>query len=156
MRPNNRYLDTELFDRSPPWLRVGGQQLALTANPISVYIVDDDEGVRPALARMFRSAGFDCQQFSSTKELLAADVACHRACVVTDLNLAGDDPTELPVRLKARYMDLPVVFVSADDSDASRSKVRAVGGLGLYRKPVDSQALIDAVRWAIDARTECS
>ena len=101
---------------------------------------------------MFKSAGIRSQQFSSTAELLAAELDCHRACVIADLNIVGDEPTELPGMLRSRRLDLPVVFVSADDSDRNRSRVRAVGGLGLYRKPVDGQALIDAVRWAVEGQ----
>ncbi len=118
--------------------------------PITVYIVDDDNGVRKALARMFKSVGFLSHQYPSTKQLLATELETHQACVVADLNIVGDEPIELPANLKARHLDLPVVFVSADDSDMNRAKVRSVGGFGLFRKPVDSQALIDAVRWAID------
>ena len=124
--------------------------MAISTSPISVYIVDDDDGVRRALVRLFKSAGFVSKQFSSTKELLASDIEGRRACIISDLSIAGDEPTELPDHLRARDLDVPVVFISADDSDASRSKVRAIGGLGLYRKPVDSQALIDAVRWAVN------
>ncbi len=131
---------------------VGSQSVGPSNNPISVYIVDDDYGVRRALARMFKSAGIHSQQFSSTKEFLAADIGSSRACVIADLNIAGDQPIDLPGQLKNRCLDLPVVFVSADDSDTNRAKVRSAGGLGLYRKPVDSQALIDAVRWAINGQ----
>lgn len=126
--------------------------MGLSNNPISVYIVDDDDGVRRALARLFKSAGIQSRQFPSAREFLAADIEGHRACVIADLNIAGDEPTELPGQLSDRQLGLPVIFVSADDSDANRAKVRAVGGLGLYRKPVDSQALIDAIRWAVEGQ----
>jgi FixJ family two-component response regulator len=126
--------------------------LRLSDNPISVYIVDDDDGVRRALARLFKSAGIQSRQFSSAREFLAEDVDSHRACVIADLNIAGDEPTELPGQLRDRQPGLPVIFVSADDTDANRARVRAVGGLGLYRKPVDSQALIDAIRWAVEGQ----
>ena len=128
--------------------------MAASTTPIFVYIVDDDEGVRRALARVFRSAGLETRQFSSTHEFLDAEVNCHRSCVIADLTIADEEPTELPGRLKGRGLNLPVVFVSADDSRTSREKVRAAGGLGLYRKPVDSQALIDSVRWAVEGQKE--
>ncbi len=101
---------------------------------------------------MFKSAGIHSEQFSSTQEFLAAKINTHRTCVVADLNIAGDEPARLPGYLEERCLELPVIFVSADDSAANRAKVRAIGGLGLFRKPVDSQALIDAIRWAIDSQ----
>ena len=124
----------------------------LSKTPITVYIIDDDVGVRRALARMFKSAGIASQQFAATTDLLESDIESCRTCIVADLNIAGDEPLELPSHLAARSIKVPVVFVSADDSDVNRGRVRAVGGYGLFRKPVDSQALIDAVRWAIDGQ----
>lgn len=124
--------------------------MGFLTTPISVYIIDDDSGVRRALARMFKSAGFLSHQFASTGELLDADFDQNRGCVIADLNIVGDEPIRLPEQLKERHIELPVVFVSADDSDSNRAKVQSGGGFGLFRKPVDDQALIDAVRWAID------
>ena len=126
-----------------------GQKLAVSNSPICVYIIDDDDGVRRALARVFKSAGIQSHQFASTKELFASRIEVGRSCVVADLNIVGDEPIDLPDQLKARHIDIPVIFVSADDSDANRARVRSVGGLGLFRKPVDSQALIDSVLWAV-------
>jgi FixJ family two-component response regulator len=99
---------------------------------------------------MFKSAGFLSHQFASTRELLETDLDQNRGCVIADLNIVGDEPIKLPGLLEALHIELPVVFVSADDSDSNRAKVQSVGGFGLFRKPVDDQALIDAVRWAID------
>ena len=120
--------------------------------PITVYIVDDDESVRRALARVFKSVGFQSRQFPSTKHLLETSVDTDHSCVIADLNIVGDDPVELPARLRERSIDLPVVFLSADASDANRAKIMSVGGFGLFHKPVDSQALIDAVKWAIEGQ----
>ncbi len=121
-----------------------------SSTPITVYIIDDDDGVRRALARMFKSAGFLSHQFASTKELLATSIGGERACVIADLNIVDDEPIGLPGVLEARHIGLPVVYISADASDSNRAKVRSGGGFGLFRKPVDDQALIDAVRWAVE------
>jgi FixJ family two-component response regulator len=81
---------------------------------------------------------------------MRADIESNCACAVADLNIAGDEPTELPRRLEAENIDLPVIYVTADDSERNRAWVQSVGGCGLFRKPVDDQALIDAIRWAIE------
>jgi FixJ family two-component response regulator len=124
-----------------------------STTPITVYVIDDDDGVRRALARMFKSAGFRSHHFSTTVELLESDPDHGNGCVIADLNIVGDEPLKLPGRLEARSIDLPVVYISADDSDANRAKVQSGGGFGLFRKPVDDQALIDAVRWAVERQT---
>ena len=82
--------------------------------------------------------------------MLATTIDSQRACVIADLNIVGDEPLGLPGLLESRSIDLPVVYISADDSDTNRAKVQSSGGFGLFRKPVDDQALIDAVRWAVE------
>ena len=117
--------------------------------PITVYIIDDDDGVRAALRRLFRAAGFAGEGFSSAHEFVSSGIEADHACVLTDLHIPGEDPVELPNMLKEKNLTLPVLFMSADDSDAALARVNQAGGVGLFRKPVDDQALIDAVKWAI-------
>ena len=116
---------------------------------MTVYIIDDDKGVRAGLARLFKAAGFASACFSSSHDFMASDIDANRACVLTDLHIPGEDPVELPQELRQRHKNLPVIFISADDSDATLARVNRAGGVGLFRKPVDDQALIDAVKWAI-------
>ena len=127
-----------------------------STNPMTVYIVDDDKGVRSGLARLFRAAGFASACFASTNELISANIETQRACVLSDLHIPGEDPVELPHELERQNKKMPVLFISADDSDATMSRVNRAGGVGLFRKPVDDQALIDAVKWAIQGQRETS
>ena len=50
-------------------------------------------------------------------------------------------------------MHLPVIVVSASDDEPIREHVRELGAVSFFRKPVDDQALLDAIWWAI-SRTE--
>ena len=117
--------------------------------PATVYVIDDDAGVRRALARVFKAAGFLSSEFSSTDEFIATGVDTDHACVLSDMHIAGETPAELPRLLEERGIDIPVIFISADDSDENLARVNQAGGVGFFRKPVDDQALIDAIKWAI-------
>jgi CheY-like chemotaxis protein len=44
---------------------------------------------------------------------------------------------------------LPVIFLTAFDSEEIREQAKAQGGLGYFRKPVDDQALLDSIQWAL-------
>ena len=121
-------------------------------DPITVYIIDDDRGVRSALRRLFKAVGFASESFSSAHDFIASTFETHRACVLTDLHIPGEDPVELPHMLEERHLTMPVLYKSADDSDAALARVNQAGGVGLFRKPVDDRALIDAVKWAIQRR----
>jgi FixJ family two-component response regulator len=129
-----------------------GTPLQDSKDPITVYIIDDDECVRRALARVFKSVGFRSFAFSSTEEFMAANHETHLACVLSDVHIVGEEPAELPRFLRDRHIDLPVIFMSADNTEENLAKVNRAGGVGFFRKPVDDQALIDAVKWAIQHR----
>jgi CheY-like chemotaxis protein len=57
---------------------------------------------------------------------------------------------ELLRQLKARGIRLPVIAVSARDDDETRQLARDLGVSLFLRKPVDDQALLDAIAWVVD------
>lgn len=51
--------------------------------------------------------------------------------------------------LTARGMEVPCIVSTADDSDETRHMPREMNAAGFFGKPVDSMALLDAIRWAV-------
>jgi FixJ family two-component response regulator len=64
----------------------------------------------------------------------------------------AEDGLELPVLLGRAGHILPVIFVTAHDSPETRDLAQRFGAAGYFRKPVDDQALLDAVAWALNSR----
>ena len=112
--------------------------------------MDDEAPVRTALERLLRSAGYSGRTFSSVDEFIEADVGGKRACVVADIRIPGVSGLELPGRIRAKHKDIPVIFITAFDTPEIRAEARRVGAAGYFRKPVDDQALLDAIEWAIE------
>jgi FixJ family two-component response regulator len=42
-----------------------------------------------------------------------------------------------------------VIFVTAQDTDETRTEAIQAGGVAFFAKPVDDQALLDAIHWAL-------
>jgi FixJ family two-component response regulator len=84
---------------------------------------------------------------------LAAKVDDHDACVVTDIHLRGASGLTLPERLRELQREIPVLFITACHNPETRSQARRVGGAGCFRKPVDDQALLDAIEWSLSRDT---
>ena len=114
-----------------------------------VYVIDDQTSLQRALLRLMRSAGFAAQAFSSADDFLAADVDTASACIVADVQTGGSNSLGLPDELKRRGNITPIIFITAYDSAEIRERVRRLGAAGYYRKPIDDQALIDAINWAM-------
>ena len=126
----------------------------------TICIVDDEAPVRTALERLLRSAGYAGRTFESVDDFIAADLEVKPACVVADIRMPGISGLELPARLRAQHKDIPVIFITAYDTPDTRAEARRAGAAGYFRKPVDDQALLDAIEWAIEhpisTRTETS
>jgi RNA polymerase sigma factor (sigma-70 family) len=117
----------------------------------TVYIVEDDAGVRASLELLLRLRGFACVGFDSAESLLEAGALSRPACAVLDVRLPGIDGLELARRLRAREAPLPVVVVTAHgDVSTARTALRE-GAVDFLEKPVDETALLDAVLGALES-----
>lgn len=118
-----------------------------------IYLIDDDESVRKALQRLLRSAGLDVKAFSSAEEFLQSENVCEeKACIILDIRMPGLTGFDLQEKLASKGIRIPVITVSAFDDAATRERARRLGATAFFRKPVDGEALIDAIRWAMGAR----
>lgn len=117
--------------------------------PITVFILDDDEAVSTALERLARSAGMVAVQVSSPEEIAGAATKRSRACVVTDIRMPSLDGLSVPRLLRDYGCDLPVIFVTAQDNGHTRAMAKRAGAAAFFRKPVDDNALLDAIEWSL-------
>ena len=121
-------------------------------SPIQVYIVDDEPSICTAYARLMRSARMQPRTFASVEDLMQAEFTDANACVVSDVQFPGKSGLELPVLLGRAGHHLPVIFVTAHDTVETRDLAQRYGAAAYFRKPVDDQALLDAISWAISGK----
>lgn len=114
-----------------------------------IYVIDDDEPVRRAFGRLLRSAGYNIEVFSSPDEFLSAKRQKENACILIDVRMPGMTGFGLLEKLAEEKTHLPVIVVSASDDAHIRRHARDLGAISFFRKPVDDQALLDAIWWAI-------
>ena len=119
-----------------------------------ILLVEDDDGMRAALARVLSVAGFDVRHFASAEAFQTSVGAVpppHAVCLVLDLRLPGISGLELMHWLKTKSFRLPVVMVTAFDNAAAHEQARQAGAASCLLKPFAGQALLAAVRGAIEA-----
>jgi FixJ family two-component response regulator len=114
-----------------------------------VYVIDDDAAVRRALARLLRSGNLNVETFSSPEEFLSEPREEKDACVIADIRMPGSTGFDLQQRIASRGPRLPIIILSASDDAQTREHARGLGAVAFFRKPVDDQALLDAIWWAI-------
>ncbi|RYD38173.1 MAG: response regulator [Verrucomicrobiaceae bacterium] len=118
-------------------------------SPIKVYIVDDEPSVCTAYARLARSARMEPQVFTSVEEFIHSEFSDKNACVVSDIQMSGISGLDLPGLLTRGGHHLPVIFVTAHDTPEMRDRAQSAGAAAYFCKPVDAQALLDAIAWAL-------
>jgi FixJ family two-component response regulator len=116
---------------------------------ISVYIVDDEPSICTAYARLMRAANMQPRTFASVEEFLRSDLSDENACVISDVRMPGTSGLDLPGLLARAGRHLPVIFTTAHDTRETRELAHRAGAAAYFRKPVDDQALLDAVAWAL-------
>ena len=122
---------------------------------VHIAVVDDDALVRESLCDCAESAGYSAEGFASAEEFLASSsdqnadcLIVNIACLILDIQLPGETGLELQRRLR-NGASPPIVFVTANATDANRETALKLGAKGFLSKPVRCQELLDAVRAAI-------
>ena len=115
-----------------------------------VYIVDDDQNVRDGFMMLLKSAGFKCCSFESAEEFLKNYKTEANALLILDIHLPGMDGNSLLEYLEKIGLYLPVIIVTAYDEQTSRQTAKNYGALAFMRKPVDSEALIDLIKYNLE------
>jgi FixJ family two-component response regulator len=123
-------------------------------NALVVYIVDDDASVRKGLARLMRAAGFEPRVFETADEFMRDVREGSSGCVLLDISMPRVTGLQVQACLKQKGIDLPVIAVSARDDEETRRIARAQGAEFFLRKPVDDQALLDAIAWVTGSSRE--
>jgi FixJ family two-component response regulator len=69
--------------------------------------------------------------------------------MIVDIRLEGKSGLELQDDLRAAGSDLPMIFITGFDTAETRDRAKEAGAAGYFRKPVDDQALLDSIHWAL-------
>jgi FixJ family two-component response regulator len=114
-----------------------------------IVIVDDEESVANALCRLLRSAGLNAETFTSGREFLKSLPDHTPDCVLLDLHMPHVDGFEVQSQLSQMGSRAPVIVMTGWDVPETRLRATAGGFAAYLRKPVDGQALLDAIARAI-------
>lgn len=115
-----------------------------------VYLVDDDAGIRSAIARLLRVAGLQTESYASGTAFLAAADLHRRGCLLLDLHMPGMSGLEVQASLKQRRAALPVIFLTAAADIPIAVAAMREGAVDFIEKPFENEHLLTRVRQAIE------
>jgi len=120
-----------------------------SAIPI-VFIVDDDISVRESLEMLVRDANWKPQTFASAQEFLDHPRKRVPSCLVLDLSLPGLNGLELQKQLAVEHIDMPIIFITGHGDVPQSVQAMKAGALEFLTKPINNDALVSAIRNAIE------
>ena len=115
-----------------------------------IYLIDDEQAVRAALAEMLRVFGYDVETFASAEDFLGKfDDSCP-GCVVADVRMPGMDGIELVRELERRGSVIPTVVITGHGDVPMAVEAIKAGAEDFIEKPIDDRALVAAINRGTD------
>jgi len=118
----------------------------------TVFVIDDQQSVRHALAEMLSVFGFMVETYDSATSFLEGFDRTRSGCIVADVRMPGMDGIELVRELSRRRADIPVVLISGHADVPMAVEGIKAGAEDFIEKPVDDVKLVAAINRCL-ART---
>ena len=115
----------------------------------TVFVVDDDAGVRKSIRELLVSVGLAVETFESAQSFLDAFDAARPGCLVLDVRMAHMSGLVLEGKLAEMGADIPIVFISGHGDISMAVGAVKRGAVDFVPKPYQEQHLLDAVNEAL-------
>ena len=115
-----------------------------------VYVVDDDEAVRDAMAMLLDSAELEHRCFASADNFLQHADEARRGCLVLDIRMPGTSGLELQQRLGDIGSTPPILFLTGHGDVPMAVEAMRQGAFDFLRKPVNETDFLERIQQALD------
>lgn len=119
-----------------------------------VYVVDDDQGMLDSTVWLLESVGLEGLAFTNGRAFLDACDPARPACVLLDVRMPGMGGLNVQEEMRARGLDLPVIFVSGHADVPIVVRAFKSGACDFLEKPCNEQQLLDSVQQALRRHAE--
>jgi FixJ family two-component response regulator len=122
----------------------------------AVIVVEDDPAMLKGVQRLLNVHGFDAVLFDSAEDFQEHATFEKAFCIVMDINLNGKSGIDLRRGLTESGISIPVIFITANDSDAVRTAALEAGCIAYLAKPFLAKSLIDPIEKASIDSARCT
>jgi two-component system response regulator FixJ len=117
---------------------------------VTVHVIDDDDAARDSLEFLLRTAQIDVRTYESAAAFLEALPKAGSGCIITDVRMPGISGIDLLRRLREIDLDMPVIVITGHGDVPLAVEAMKVGAQDFFEKPFDDEALLAAVRAALN------
>ena len=115
----------------------------------TVFIVDDDRGMRQAIQDLVESVGLRAESFATGEEFLREKRTSHPSCLVLDVRLAQMSELDFQRKLAEIGVQIPIIFITAHGDIPMSVRALKSGAVEFLPKPFRDQDLLDAIQQAL-------
>lgn len=115
----------------------------------TVFIVDDDSGIRSSIRTLMKSIGLQAVAYASASEFLGAYQPHQDGCLILDIRMPGVSGLELQQALNEKGAVIPVIFITGHADIPMAVEAMRHGAFDFLQKPFRDQDLIDRVQEAL-------
>jgi FixJ family two-component response regulator len=116
----------------------------------TVFVIDDDAGMRASIQGLLKSAGLRSESFGTAEEFLRSKRPDGPSCLVLDVSLPGVNGLDLQRELADAGVQIPIVFITGHGDIPMTVKAIKSGAVEFLTKPFLDQDLLDAIHQALD------
>jgi FixJ family two-component response regulator len=116
----------------------------------TVFIVDDDDGVRASIQGLLKSAGMRSESFSTAEEFLRSKRPDAPSCLILDVSLPGMNGLDFQHKLADAQIQIPIIFITGHGDIPMSVKAMKSGALEFLTKPFHDEDLLGAIQQALD------
>jgi len=116
----------------------------------TVFIVDDDEGVRDGLSLLLATVGQSCELYECGQEFLDAYDGSKRGCLLLDIRMPRMTGLDLQKKLLEQGSKLPIIFITGHGDIPMAVEAMRRGALDFIRKPFREHDLLERINEALD------
>lgn len=120
----------------------------MTAEP-TVFIVDDDAGVRDSLISLLDSVGMNAESFGSSEAFLGSFDRSRSGCLLLDVFLPEMSGLELQTRLAEAAINLPIIVMTGFGDVSLAVQAMKAGAVDFIEKPPDPDTIVESIRRAL-------
>ena len=122
----------------------------------TIAIIDDDDSLRRALARLLTASGYQVRTFASATEFLAErlPIEASPGCLLIDVRMPGLGGLELQAVLNSAGAQSAIVFMTGHGDVQTGVKAMKSGAVDFLLKPFTDDELLEAVGRALSRNAE--
>src|SRR5262249_60613713 len=121
-----------------------------SAGDPTVFIIDDDEGVRASIQGLLKSVGLRSEAFATPDEFLRHKRSEGPSCLVLDVRLPGVSGLDFQHQLAEAGVRVPIIFITGYGDIPMTVKAMKSGAVEFLTKPFRDQDLLDAIQQALE------